>query len=1345
MQHRDDPRSTRFAARRSSLSALLALSAVTLPARADDVATAPVVETRQPLHDVDTAREVCVTDEERAIAAAARRRDAFSTTAVPLGPFYWATADRTLTQAMLVYWRVLDLDEGSRLTLVAPLFAESCTPRATTSVGLLGLLAWRDDDEGRAGYVGPYFTRRDRFSETTALAGVFLSSTESLPGGGTRDLFVLGPAYRLTSRGERLTGVFPFVARYQDDQGRTADLFLPLAFRFGDDEADTFFVGQTFGRREKDGGFFVHSLGLAHVASSADGRDRTISIPLLATHISDDFDGSNVSRLRIVGPTYFNDNGNGEVTFVSPLYLRQRSRHGLDVDLAPPLLAARLALDDASASVVGPVYAFDFGDARARGVLGLVHDGAVPALWLASFLLPAPLDAMLEPGTEARIVPPLLFARFENDTSRAAFLGPAYRIATDESAHAGLLPLGVAGGTKEGARYLVVPPLALVHLVDDDARTFIAGPVYRFTDGPRDHVGVVGLFSSRNAPGDHAFIAPGFARFADAANLGEGTRETVVVLQTYSERTPEGRLLVSAPFYVEAHDDVTGDFVRLAPPLLAADWRAGGVRRKVLPLYTDVEDESGIDQLFFPFVLTGRAKPGKDTTPLLSTIEREALTPLVGKQDAHALAGGGDRAYVVAPLLLTAHVRDHDTAFTLVGQTYALASEDGAFHVGSAPFYFGGATSGGARYHLVPPLLSGFVVDEEGNATVTMAYYRLESATRVDHGLAPLYFAGHDRAGHGYTIAPPLGFAHHVDTHGQKLAAGPFFFVDDDRVGRHHALLPLYLSSSWSDGHLFVAPGVVRAGDDETDTLVTPFAIAQKTSDDTGTFLSPLYVRHTEPDAQLDAMPGAFRFVEDDAAITAVGPVFDARLGEDHARGVAPFYVEVENPSFALTATPLFAHARAGDDTTLVTPLFIDRTEAGARTTLAPFVARFADDDETHLLVAQTKLTLTRNGWHLWSVPFYVGGRDRATNSEHHVVPLLATAYFGQLTPEDDDERDFALLVGPAFRARSAIGQETALAPIVFTGVGRDTPLRPYVHEAVSGVLGEKLAEPLARGDAAYTVVPPLFFAHLRSDDGRAQTTLVGQTLHHESPGHTLLHSAPFYFGETTREGSSHLVPLLLSGTGEDAVRGASTTVVAPLAYAHTKDRSSETRLVGPWFTHDDDDGHSMRALAPLYVDVENDDGFFRMLSPLLFSWGDDETTTLAAPGLLARRTQVGHETVAFPAFVDVQHETLSLRVLGGLLWSASSTIDGEKRALDLAPGYVRYEDDDETIEVAGVVAWSRGKGESEAWSWHVQPFVSVWSHRPGHLRVHGALGVVGYEHEGDRRQVSVLGVPLAL
>jgi hypothetical protein len=1349
------------------LALALAFSSTTTPANVAPPESPVVDTTATPTSEANAtpsvappAQNVCIDDEERARALAARRKEAFSSSTIPLGPFYWASADRTFTQAMLVYWRLLDLEEGTRLTLTAPLFAESCTPESLTTMGPLGLLAWREDADGQAGYMGPYFFRRDATTTTNAVLPVYFSSTEEQAGEITREIFVLGPAYTLKGQSSALRGVFPFYATYRDETGYFADLLLPIAFRYGDAQGQRFVVGQTFGGISQEE-WWVHSLGVIYAAQAADGSSSTLSIPLLALYSSDQEFAGVTTRTRLMGPVYFSDDSGGRMTFLSPLYARTRDGTGSGLDLAPLLMAGRVVVDGVGqATAIGPLYDVSFFGRRSRGLVGLFHDGAIPGLFLVGDALPKPASDLLTADTEARIVPPLFFARLENDRARAAAFGPSYRIVTEDGVHQGVLPLALSGRATDGALYDVVPPLLFARFIDGEDRTVIAGPTYRMQTATTDHLGVVGLFSSINAPGDHVFIAPGFARFADAARTGEGTRERIFVLQTYLDRTPETQTVASAPFYYWSHDDKTGDFVRVVPPLLAAEWREAGVRRKVLPLYTDIEDANGIDQLFFPFVLTGRAKPGRTTTPLLAFVENEALAPMIGTSNARDIIGGGERAYFIAPLLASAHVEDDSLSATLVGQTYVMSEKNGNRHFGSAPFYFGGTSSSGAQYHLIPPLLSGFIVDEQGGTTVAMAYYRVESATRLDTGVAPLFFHGRDSDGDGYTVAPPLAFVHVDDTHGQKLVAGPFFYVDDDRVGRFHGILPLYLSSETRGLHAFVAPGVIRFADGETDTLVALQTFAQHRGANAGTFVSvPFYLRHrSETGSALDVMPGALsaRYIDADGARTQLaGPAFDVTGAHGQVRGIAPLFVDVNYDGGHTLATPLFidytfedqhalvtpafVHAKSDNARMLLTPAVIDLENDDGRTTVAPFFARVARDTETTMLIAQTMTTLSNHAWSVSSVPFYFGRVDTRARRQSHVVPLALAAMWGDTSDVENAETNMVL--GPVYRSTSTGGQELAVAPFVFTGVGDSTPLKPRIIESVENTVGFGLASPLEHGPYAYTIVPPLLFAHLASDDGTETTTLIGQTLHHRSKERTLFHTAPFYYGEDTAQGSSHLVPLLLSGTGEDREKGASTTVVAPLLYAHTKDRAHETRLAGPWFSHDDEKGHAMRVLAPVYVDAENERGFFRMLTPLLFVWGDDEASHMIAPGMLARRTKEGHDTVALPLFVDVERPQLSLRVIAGMFWSLSWQKDEERRALSLAPGYVRYEDDEEVIEVAGVVGWSRGKGDSTSWSWHLEPIGSVSSYREGHLRIRGLLGLFRYEREGDRQQVTVLGI----
>src|SRR6185436_717859 len=95
------------------------------------------------------ATHKCVTMDEIHKVTQLAAQTAFKPSSIPLGPLFWATADRTFMQAAMVYWHYADVDDDSKLNLFFPFYFDYCSPEAKLFATPLG--GHREDASGKAG------------------------------------------------------------------------------------------------------------------------------------------------------------------------------------------------------------------------------------------------------------------------------------------------------------------------------------------------------------------------------------------------------------------------------------------------------------------------------------------------------------------------------------------------------------------------------------------------------------------------------------------------------------------------------------------------------------------------------------------------------------------------------------------------------------------------------------------------------------------------------------------------------------------------------------------------------------------------------------------------------------------------------------------------------------------------------------------------------------------------------------------------------------------------------------------------------------------------------------------
>jgi len=80
-----------------------------------------------------------------------------------------------------------------------------------------------------------------------------------------------------------------------------------------------------------------------------------------------------------------------------------------------------------------------------------------------------------------------------------------------------------------------------------------------------------------------------------------------------------------------------------------------------------------------------------------------------------------------------------------------------------------------------------------------------------------------------------------------------------------------------------------------------------------------------------------------------------------------------------------------------------------------------------------------------------------------------------------------------------------------------------------------------------------------------------------------------------------------------------------------------------------------------------------------------------------------------------------------------------EDKHLQVAPGFLRWDQPKETTTIVGPVSWSTGKGATRgAWSFHLVPLLSMWRYNPDHFKWRALFWMFGHEREGTRSQTTI-------
>lgn len=329
------------------------------------------------------------------------------------------------------------------------------------------------------------------------------------------------------------------------------------------------------------------------------------------------------------------------------------------------------------------------------------------------------------------------------------------------------------------------------------------------------------------------------------------------------------------------------------------------------------------------------------------------------------------------------NLRDHESRTTVVGPWVQRVAPDRGDHW-LAPLYFWGRRPQGG-YTIIPPLLTYFNRNAEGGFNLigpAFCSYKggtscdRSTATDIDLGIAPLYFAGHDELNE-YRLIPPLLHYHSFDKReessvdiwgpvyrkhndaGDQLHVFPLYFSSWRENERHTTLFPLFHYGYEGESSLFINPLFAYAESAlGYDTFVT-WGYARYRGKTELDMVTPLFWHYRDPEIGLDQK--------------LIFPFYFSRTGpRDDTHVVFPFYGNIERKGLSKSTwiTPLFEHStslrgwstniypllfvgRDGFDThTVIAPFFWDFASRSDRTTIGfPLYWRFAEDNHVSQLI----------------------------------------------------------------------------------------------------------------------------------------------------------------------------------------------------------------------------------------------------------------------------------------------------------------------------------------------------------------------------------------------------------
>jgi hypothetical protein len=338
-------------------------------------------------------------------------------------------------------------------------------------------------------------------------------------------------------------------------------------------------------------------------------------------------------------------------------------------------------------------------------------------------------------------------------------------------------------------------------------------------------------------------------------------------------------------------------------------------------------------------------------------------------------------------------LRDQETRTTIVGpfmHRESEASPRGPKRHDNwlAPLIFEGSSGDGSGYFHVPPLLtftqhtarSGFNLvgpvfcSWKGGSTCDP-----RTASKIDLGLAPLYFYGRDERSE-YELIPPLLHYYRYSEAGDKsfnlwgpvlserspegnvFNVMPFYWHNWAKNEDHTTLFPFFHYGYKGASKLLITPLFVNSTGDNGESLFLTWGYARYRGRTELDMWSPLYWQYRDPDIGLDRklfFPFFYKSTSPRSEDTVVFPFYGhfKKPGLSETTWVTPLVRHTHDVTgWETDVFPFFYMGRQNQSSHLVVaPLFWDFSSAHSRTTLAlPIYYRFADDNSVSQLALNT-------------------------------------------------------------------------------------------------------------------------------------------------------------------------------------------------------------------------------------------------------------------------------------------------------------------------------------------------------------------------------------------------------
>jgi hypothetical protein len=1093
----------------------------------------------------------CVSEAERRAAAPAERFKAFRRNAVPIPPLLYLSQDRTFVEALFLYWSSTNVEERTKLRLLLPVFVWSCTPKNRTLV--TPLFAHRVDAEGRAGFVGPYYYRRDRHAQSDVLFPLFSRVVDR----DQSTITALNFFHHRNRRGAH-GGVIPLAFWGSTRDGGQYAVVPPLVFHSSDPTQSTTVVPPFYFRRHRgtpdfDVGLVPLYFGARHGTSYSD-----LVPPALFARWGDRRT-TNVWWLT----SYFHRQGrNWSFNFI-PLYFGGRTDDDYHHVVAPPLFA-------------------HWGNTRRARTLVLnlyVHVDKRSPNWFF-FFIPAAFG--FRSGSTVAFLSPTV-SHVSTRHSTTTIVLPFYLYRDRRTVHTALMPLFFHGHRRDGSSYTHVPPL-FFDVRDQRGATTVALNTY---------------FSRR-------YLADGSV---DRRRWSAG-----VIPLWFQGRSEDRRYLHLPPLlFFDVEDESSGERATIFP-LGYRIHRRGRTSFGLVPFFFSSTTAS---ERFWaaPLLLSGHSSDDEGSTTVVGPFFQRR-TPTSVHRGFVPLFFQGHTAtyrYTVVPILPFWLQRAPDRTLVVVGPVFHSRTAT-AHDTGVVPLFFFGR-AGSRHYTAIPPFLLFDWGDAAAGTRTTLfpVGYHHRHPGGWDLAFVPLVFASAHGPVHRTSILPLLTF-HWGDGQTERTIAGGLAFSFRAPGSSHHGLFPLYFSGERDATHpdgpssyrLIAPPLYIHRRDAHSETTLFAQTWAHYGRDGSwhGGSL-PFYVGGRIPasgayyDVVLPPLFVRFGGGNGRYAFLLAGPVYYGRIKEKREFGALWLYAGGRNLGdgshrYDYVLPPLFMRWEDRHERKLIVGPFYDRVTATSRDThllpfymggydrtrgsyydyVFPFFARWGERDRHRAVLLNGYFMRDAASWDFGLAPLLYFGANRAGGVYTYLFPL-----FWHRRTRDRS----TTVVLPAFYSGGRDGYDLGLAPIFFHGSRTDG--RHYAH--VPPVFWHWGAK-----DEEATVVFPLGFGWRERDRyARAVTPLFYQW-GDRRVGRSLL----FPLAYLEREGASSLFLSPLVVAHVDAVLGKQRLVVFPLFWRFAS-RDSQVNVAFPFWW----DFHQRRAPSRLTI-----------LFPLGFRYDRrDETMTM--------------------------------------------------------------------------------------------------------------------------------------